>query len=67
MLVLLPVSIILALTEASLLPATLETVIPFPEKRRGAVIVELLGGTKMPSRLSTFTGALMPLDISLAL
>lgn len=45
-LALLPASIILTLTEASLLPGTRETVIPSPEKQRGAVMVELLGGLK---------------------
>lgn len=63
-LALLPASTILTLTEASLLPGTLETVIPSSEKRRGAVIVELLGGTKIPLGLSTFIGALRPFDIS---
>lgn len=63
-LALLPASIILTLTEASLLPGTLETIIPSPEKRRGAVIVELLGGTKIPLDLSTFIGALRPFDVS---
>lgn len=60
-LALLPASIMLTLTEASVLPGTLETVIPSPEKRRGAVIGELLGG---PLNLSTFIGVLKLFDIS---
>lgn len=45
---LLPASTILTSTEASILPGTVETITPSPEKRCGAVIVELLGGTKIP-------------------
>jgi hypothetical protein len=44
LLALLPASIILISTEASLLPDNLETMIPSPTKKRGSTIAELLGG-----------------------
>jgi hypothetical protein len=56
---LLPASITLVLTEASLLPSSLETVIPSPTKQRGSTIAELLGRRgKIASGLATFSNAL---------
>ncbi|KAJ5374872.1 hypothetical protein N7517_006878 [Penicillium concentricum] len=55
---LLPASITLILTEASLLPDKLETTIPSPTKERGSTIAELLGGEKAPTGLAAFSSAL---------
>ncbi|KAJ5169586.1 uncharacterized protein N7500_002369 [Penicillium coprophilum] len=55
---LMPTSIALVLTEASLLPGKLETIIPSPTKQRGSTIAELLGGEKVPMGLAAFSSAL---------
>ena len=55
---LLPASITLILTEASLLPGKLETIIPSPAKNRGSTIAELRGGDKIPPGLAAFTSSL---------
>lgn len=55
---LLPTSITLILTEASLLPGKLETIIPSLTKNRGSTIAELRGGGKIPLGIAAFTSAL---------
>ncbi|KAJ5504194.1 hypothetical protein N7463_007068 [Penicillium fimorum] len=60
---LLPASITLILTEASLLPGKFETIIPSPTKKRGSTIVELLGGGKPPMGLAAFRSALKSLSV----
>lgn len=57
---LLPATIALTLTEASLLPQTVETVISSSTKERGATIGELLGGEGVSSTYAIFMGALRP-------
>ena len=56
----LPGTIILTLTEASLLPPGLETVIPSTTKKRGLSIVELVGGRKIPPGLAGFATIMKP-------
>lgn len=55
---LLPASITLIMTEASLLPMNLETIIPSPTKKRGSTIAEILGGRRIPSGLAAFSNSL---------
>lgn len=55
---LLPASIALILTEASLLPSKLETIILSPTKNRGSTIADLRGGRKMPLGIAAFTSSL---------
>jgi hypothetical protein len=54
---LLPASIALILTETSLLPVNLETIIPSPKKKRGSTIAELFGGSKFSPGLAAFSSA----------
>lgn len=55
---LLPASITLILTEASLLPGKLETIIPSATKKRGSTIAELRGGGRIPPGLAAFGSSL---------
>ena len=60
---LLPASVILISTEASLLPDNLETMIPSPTKKRGSTVAELLGG-KVPTGLAACGRALKGFGVS---
>ncbi|OQE00692.1 hypothetical protein PENVUL_c047G02711 [Penicillium vulpinum] len=60
---LLPASITLILTEVSLLPGKLETLIPSPTKQRGSTIAELRGGRKIAPGLAAFSSALKAFGI----
>lgn len=55
---LVPASVTLILTEASLLPGNLETIIPSPTKQRGSTIAELLGGRKIRPGFGAVSSAL---------
>jgi hypothetical protein len=59
----LPGTIILTLAEASLLPPTLETVIPSTTKKRGLLIAELLGGRRVTPGLAGFATIMEPFRV----
>ena len=59
----LPGTIILTLTEASLLPPTLETVIPSTTKKRGLLIAELLGRRRITPGLAGFAAIMKPFRV----
>jgi hypothetical protein len=59
----LPGTIIPTLTEASLLPPTLETVIPSTTQKRGLLIAELLGGRRITHGLTGFATIMKPFRV----